>query len=41
MMALTSVTAASMMDGASEEYALLVVPFVLRWASCSARSTAS
>jgi ribose transport system permease protein len=29
MMALTSVTAASMMHGASEEYALLVVPFVL------------
>ena len=29
MMALTSVTAASMMNGASEEYALLVVPFVL------------
>jgi ribose transport system permease protein len=29
MMALTSVTAASMMSGASEEYALLVVPFVL------------
>jgi ribose transport system permease protein len=29
MMALTSVTAASMMKGASEEYALLVVPFVL------------
>jgi ribose transport system permease protein len=29
MMALTSVTAASMMDGASEEYALFVVPFVL------------
>lgn len=29
MMALTSVTAAAMMDGASEEYALLVVPFVL------------
>jgi ribose transport system permease protein len=29
MMALTSVTAASMMDGASEEFALLVVPFVL------------
>jgi ribose transport system permease protein len=29
MMALTSVTAASMMAGASEEYALLVVPFVL------------
>ncbi len=29
MMALTSVIAASMMDGASEEYALLVVPFVL------------
>ncbi|TIT59960.1 MAG: ABC transporter permease, partial [Mesorhizobium sp.] len=29
MMALTSVTAASMMAGASEEYALFVVPFVL------------
>ncbi len=29
MMALTSVTAASMMDGAGEEYALFVVPFVL------------
>ena len=29
MMALTSVTAASLMNGASEEYALLVVPFVL------------
>ena len=29
MMALTSVTAASMMHGASEEFALLVVPFVL------------
>lgn len=29
MMALTSVTAASMMSGASEEYALFVVPFVL------------
>jgi ribose transport system permease protein len=29
MMALTSVIAASMMNGASEEYALLVVPFVL------------
>lgn len=29
MMALTSVTAASMMDGASEEYAALVVPAVL------------
>jgi ribose transport system permease protein len=29
MMALTSVTAASMMNGASEEFALLVVPFVL------------
>lgn len=29
MMALTSVTAAVMMAGASEEYALLVVPFVL------------
>jgi ribose transport system permease protein len=29
MMALTSVTAASMMNGASEEYAVLVVPFVL------------
>jgi ribose transport system permease protein len=29
MMALTSVTAARMMDGASEETALLVVPFVL------------
>ncbi|TIU82334.1 MAG: ABC transporter permease, partial [Mesorhizobium sp.] len=29
MMALTSVTAASMMNGASEEYALFVVPFVL------------
>ena len=29
MMALTSVTAASMMDGASEEFALFVVPFVL------------
>ena len=29
MMALTSVIAASMMDGASEQYALLVVPFVL------------
>lgn len=29
MMALTSVTAASMMAGASEEYALLVAPFVL------------
>jgi ribose transport system permease protein len=29
MMALTSVTAASLMDGASEEFALLVVPFVL------------
>lgn len=29
MMALTSVTAASMMSGASEEYALLVVPLVL------------
>lgn len=29
MMALTSVTAAAMMDGASEEYALLVVPMVL------------
>ncbi|RWP19421.1 MAG: ABC transporter permease [Mesorhizobium sp.] len=29
MMALTSVTAATMMDGASEEYALFVVPFVL------------
>jgi ribose transport system permease protein len=29
MMALTSVTAAVMMDGASEQYALLVVPFVL------------
>lgn len=29
MMALTSVVAASMMNGASEEYALLVVPFVL------------
>ncbi len=29
MMALTSVTAASMMNGAGEEYALLVVPFVL------------
>lgn len=29
MMALTSVTAAAMMNGASEEYALLVVPFVL------------
>jgi len=29
MMALTSVTAAAMMDGASEEYALVVVPFVL------------
>jgi len=29
MMALTSVTAASMMNGTSEEYALAVVPFVL------------
>lgn len=29
LMALTSVTAAAMMNGASEEYALLVVPFVL------------
>ncbi|CAN7611650.1 ABC transporter permease [Mesorhizobium sp. LjNodule214] len=29
MMALTSVTAAAMMNGASEEYALFVVPFVL------------
>jgi ribose transport system permease protein len=29
MMALTSVTAASMMNGASEEYAAFVVPFVL------------
>ncbi|RWL50321.1 MAG: ABC transporter permease [Mesorhizobium sp.] len=29
MMALTSVTAASMMNGASEEYAFFVVPFVL------------
>ena len=29
MMALTSVIAAAMMDGASEEFALLVVPFVL------------
>jgi ribose transport system permease protein len=29
MMALTSVTAASMMAGASEEYAFIVVPFVL------------
>lgn len=29
MMALTSVTAASMMNGASEEYAFAVVPFVL------------
>ncbi len=29
MMALTSVTAAAMMNGASEEFALLVVPFVL------------
>jgi ribose transport system permease protein len=29
MMALTSVTAASLMNGASEEFALLVVPFVL------------
>ncbi|WP_245473954.1 ABC transporter permease [Mesorhizobium sp. M2A.F.Ca.ET.042.01.1.1] len=29
MMALTSVTAASMMNGASDEYALFVVPFVL------------
>jgi ribose transport system permease protein len=29
MMALTSVTAAAMMDGASEQYALFVVPFVL------------
>ena len=29
MMALTSVTAASMMNGASEEFAALVVPFVL------------
>lgn len=29
MMAVTSVTAAAMMNGASEEYALLVVPFVL------------
>ena len=29
MMALTSVTAAVLMDGASEEFALLVVPFVL------------
>ena len=29
MMALTSVTAASLMDGASEEFALLVVPLVL------------
>lgn len=29
MMALTSVTAASLMDGASEEFALLVVPFIL------------
>ena len=29
MMALTSVTAATMMNGASEEYALFVVPFVL------------
>lgn len=29
MMAVTSVTAATMMDGASEEYALFVVPFVL------------
>jgi ribose transport system permease protein len=29
MMALSSVTAAAMMNGASEEYALLVVPFVL------------
>lgn len=29
MMAVTSVTAASLMDGASEEFALLVIPFVL------------
>jgi ribose transport system permease protein len=29
MMAVTSVTAATMMDGASEEFALVVIPFVL------------
>ena len=34
MMALTSVTAASMMAGASEEYALAVVPFVLALGFC-------
>jgi len=34
MMALTSVTAAAMMDGASEQYALFVVPFVLLLGLC-------
>lgn len=34
MMALTSVTAASLMAGASEEFALLVVPFVLAMGFC-------
>ncbi len=34
MMAVTSVTAAVMMDGASEEYALFVVPFVLALGFC-------
>ena len=41
MMALTSVTAAVLMNGASEEFAVLVVPIVLCWGCCSARSTAS
>ena len=40
MMALTSVTAAVLMDGASEEFAILVVPLVLLSACSSARSTA-
>jgi ribose transport system permease protein len=34
MMAVTSVTAAVMMNGASEEYALFVVPFVLAMGFC-------
>ena len=40
MMALTSVTAAVLMNGASEEFAILVVPLVLLLGLLSARSTA-
>ena len=40
MMALTSVTAAALMEGGSEEFAILVVLLMLLMAWCWARSTA-